>query len=218
MSELLAGEPVSVSQLKAARGQVVLDAQQLRVSFPTGHADRLVAVDDISLSVRAGEMLGVVGESGSGKTTVARCLVGLQAPDSGTVTLCGSLVHARRTPEQRRAAQLVFQDPYASLNPRLRIGTVLRELLSTHRLARGEAAEARCRELMGLVGLPSDALASYPSAFSGGSDSGSPSPARSLSSRRCLSPTSRSPPSTSRCRQRSLPSSPTCATGSGSGS
>ena len=78
-------------------------------------------------------MLGVVGESGSGKTTVARCLVGLQAPDSGTITLCGSVVHGRRTPEQRRAAQLVFQDPYASLNPRLRIGTVLRELLATHR-------------------------------------------------------------------------------------
>jgi oligopeptide/dipeptide ABC transporter ATP-binding protein len=77
-------------------------------------------------------------------------------------------VHGRRTPEQRRAEQLVFQDPYGSLNPRLRIGTVLRELLATHRLARGEAAEARCRELMALVGLPADALASYPSAFSGG--------------------------------------------------
>jgi oligopeptide transport system ATP-binding protein len=168
MSELINGASASVSPLKASGGQVVLDAQQLRVSFPTGHGDRLVAVDDISLSVRAGEMLGVVGESGSGKTTVARCLVGLQAPDSGTVTLCGSVVHVRRTPEQRRAAQLVFQDPYGSLNPRLRIGTVLRELLSAHRLARGEAAEVRCRELMAIVGLPTDALASYPSAFSGG--------------------------------------------------
>ena len=168
MSEILSGTPVPAPQSRPSHGQVVFDAERLRVSFPTAHGDRLVAVDDISLSVRAGNMLGVVGESGSGKTTVARCLVGLQAPDSGTITLCGSVVRGRRTPEQRRAIQLVFQDPYASLNPRLRIGTVLRELLATHRLARGEAAEARCRELMALVGLPPDALASYPSGFSGG--------------------------------------------------
>ena len=131
-------EPSRVGRRRApgvSRGQVVFVAEQLRVSFPTDHGDRLVAVDDISLSVRAAKMLGVVGESGSGKTTVARCLVGLQVPDSGTITLCGSVVHGRRTPEQRRAVQLVFQDPYASLNPRLRIGTVLRELLATHRLA-----------------------------------------------------------------------------------
>jgi oligopeptide/dipeptide ABC transporter ATP-binding protein len=168
MSEIRSGTPVPAPQSRPSHGQVVFDAERLRVSFPTAHGDRLVAVDDISLSVRAGNMLGVVGESGSGKTTVARCLVGLQAPDSGTITLCGSVVRGRRTPEQRRAIQLVFQDPYASLNPRLRIGTVLRELLATHRLARGEAAEARCRELMALVGLPPDALASYPSGFSGG--------------------------------------------------
>jgi oligopeptide/dipeptide ABC transporter ATP-binding protein len=167
-----------ISQLtgrERTRGRLVLDpaaallaAEHLRVEFRTDGRGRLVAVDDVSLSLRAGEMLGVVGESGSGKTTVARCLVGLQRPQSGTVTLGGEQLGAKRTGEQRRAVQLVFQDPFASLNPRLKVGTVLRQLLAAHGLARGPAADERCRELMSLVGLPSAALNSYPSAFSGG--------------------------------------------------
>ncbi|HTW99491.1 MAG TPA: oligopeptide/dipeptide ABC transporter ATP-binding protein [Acidimicrobiales bacterium] len=146
----------------------VLGAAGLRVCFVTPHAGHLLAVDDVSLSVPAGRMLGIVGESGSGKTTVARCLAGLLRPDSGEIVLSGEVLTGRRSPAQRRAVQLVFQDPYASLNPRLRVGTVLRELLAEHGIARGEAAEARCRQLMTLVGLGEAALGGYPSAFSGG--------------------------------------------------
>jgi oligopeptide/dipeptide ABC transporter ATP-binding protein len=165
VSRNLAG--VDARSTPGAGDEVLLAAEHLRVRFRIS-GGTLVAVDGVSLSVAAGEMLGVVGESGSGKTTVARCIVGLHTPDEGTITLQGIRLGARRDAEQRRAVQLVFQDPYGSLNPRLRVGTVLLELLAAHGLARGAAAEARCVELMGLVGLPPDALSSYPSAFSGG--------------------------------------------------
>jgi oligopeptide transport system ATP-binding protein len=145
-----------------------LAAENLCVSFPAGRGQRLTAVEDVSLSVSEGETLGIVGESGSGKSTVARCLVGLLRPGSGTVSLRGELLGPRRTREQRRAVQLVFQDPYSSLNPRLTVRSVLSELLVFHGLAAGEALERRCQELMGLVGLPADALDGYPSSFSGG--------------------------------------------------
>jgi oligopeptide transport system ATP-binding protein len=146
----------------------LLVAEDLSVSFPSGRGQRLTAVEDVSLSVSAGETLGIVGESGCGKSTVARCLAGLLRPDAGTVSLRGELLSARRTREQHRAVQLVFQDPYSSLNPRLSVRSVLAELLVFHGLAQGEAVERRCRELMALVGLPADALDGYPSSFSGG--------------------------------------------------
>ncbi len=168
MSGLLTEPPPEAAGEAGLSGRPLLVAEHLRVEYHVGGRGRLLAVDDVTLWAAAGEMLGVVGESGSGKTTVARCLVGLQAPDTGTILLSGVPLGARRSAEQRRAVQLVFQDPYNSLNPRLRIGTVLRQLLAAHRLARGAAADVRSRELMGLVGLPADSLASYPSAFSGG--------------------------------------------------
>jgi len=146
----------------------LLAAEDLRVEFPAEGRSRLVAIEGVSLLVNAGEMVGVVGESGSGKTTVARCLVGLQQPQSGTVKLCGQLLGACRTGEQRRAVQLVFQDPFSSLNPRLKVGTVLRQLLIAHRLTSRAAIRERCVELLSLVGLPPAALDSYPSVFSGG--------------------------------------------------
>jgi oligopeptide/dipeptide ABC transporter ATP-binding protein len=145
-----------------------LAADNLHVSFPASHGQRLTAVEEVSLSVSEGETLGIVGESGCGKSTVARCLAGLLQPGSGSVWLRGQRLGARRTREQRRAVQLVFQDPYSSLNPRLSVRSVLEELLMFHGLARGEALEPRCRELMALVGLPQDALDGYPSSFSGG--------------------------------------------------
>ena len=148
--------------------EVLLAADQLHVSFPSGGGQRVTAVEDVSFSVAAGETLGIVGESGCGKTTVARCLAGLLRPDSGTVSLRGSPLSTRRTRQEHRAIQLVFQDPYSSLNPRLSVRSVLRELLVANGLARGEGLERRCRELMSLVGLPIGALDGYPSSFSGG--------------------------------------------------
>ncbi len=146
----------------------LLAADLLHVSFPSGNGPRVTAVEEVSFSLAAGETLGIVGESGCGKTTVARCLAGLLRPDSGTVSLRGSPLGARRTRQEHRAIQLVFQDPYSSLNPRLSVRSVLRELLMANGLAQGSGLERRCRELMSLVGLPIAALDGYPSSFSGG--------------------------------------------------
>jgi oligopeptide transport system ATP-binding protein len=144
-----------------------LSVNALTVSFPVGRR-RLVAVEDVSFELAEGESLGIVGESGCGKTTVARCIVGLQQPDAGVVSIDGVEMGSNRDRAQRRAVQLVFQDPYSSLNPRMSIGSMLTQLLATHDLAHGAAAQARCRELLALVGLPPDALSRYPGAFSGG--------------------------------------------------
>jgi oligopeptide/dipeptide ABC transporter ATP-binding protein len=144
-----------------------LEIDDLSVTFPSSGGP-LHAVDSVSLTLQPGETLGLVGESGSGKTTLARCVVGLQAPDSGTLRLDGVELSSRRSRAEYRAIQIVFQDPFSSLNPRLSVRRVLTQLLAVHDRARGAAAEARCRELMELVGLPAAALDGYPSSFSGG--------------------------------------------------
>jgi len=145
----------------------MLDVDDLSVTFHS-HAGTIHAVDSVSLELREGETLGLVGESGCGKTTVAKCIAGLQQPESGRIRLDGADLPRRRTRAEYRAVQMVFQDPYSSLNPRLTVRSTLRELLAVHGVARGEAAEARCRELMTLVGLATSALDGYPSGFSGG--------------------------------------------------
>jgi oligopeptide transport system ATP-binding protein len=139
-----------------------LAAERITVAF----GDQ-VAVDDVSLAVDAGAAVGLVGESGSGKTTVARVLCGLQTPDSGRVLFDREALPRRRSVAQRRAVQMVFQDPFGSLNPRRRIGSMLVELLRVHGLSSG-AERARALELLELVGLPGAALDRYPAAFSGG--------------------------------------------------
>jgi oligopeptide transport system ATP-binding protein len=148
-------------------GPAALEIDHLSVTFPSPGGP-LHAVADVSLSVGRGEALGLVGESGCGKTTLARCVIGLQAPSAGTVQLDGVDLSQKRTRADFRAIQIVFQDPFSSLNPRLSVRRVLRQLLAVHNLAEGAAAEARCRELMELVGLSAVALDGYPSAFSGG--------------------------------------------------
>jgi oligopeptide/dipeptide ABC transporter ATP-binding protein len=145
----------------------VLSVRDLTVSFASARRGRILAVDGVSLHLHAGESVGLVGESGSGKTTVARAIAGLVVPDRGEIELDGATL-TRRSRSDRRAIQLVFQDPYASLNPRRRVRGVLRELLRVHELASEPEIEARCVELMGLVGLPPTALDRRPAAFSGG--------------------------------------------------
>ncbi len=94
----------------------------------------LRAVDGVSFRLAAGEVLGLVGESGCGKTSVARCVAGLLTPVAGAIRLDGADLAARRTVEQCRAIQMVFQDPYSSLNPRMTVRHVLRELIRVHEL------------------------------------------------------------------------------------
>jgi ABC-type glutathione transport system ATPase component len=145
-----------------------LSVEDLAVTFRRRGQEPVVAANGVSLSVPAAGAVGLVGESGSGKSTVARVIAGIQRPDRGEIRLDGELLTARRTRAQHRSIQLVFQDPYSSLNPRRTIRSVLHELLSVHELARGEAADLRCAELMTLVGLPLGALDRKPAAFSGG--------------------------------------------------
>jgi len=129
------------------------------------------AVEDVSLAVKRGETLALVGESGCGKTTTGRLLLRLEEPSGGTVHYAGLDVGRLRGQGRRafrRRAQIIFQDPFGSLNPRLTVGSALREVLAVHSLARGSAAEARTGELLELVGLDASAARRYPHEFSGG--------------------------------------------------
>jgi peptide/nickel transport system ATP-binding protein len=130
------------------------------------------AVDDVSFAIQPGETLGLVGESGSGKSTIGRTLLRLIEASEGQVLYRGEDLGAAsssRMRSLRSKLQIIFQDPYASLNPKMRIGQILGEALSTHGLASGRAArEARISELLQLVGLRPEHASRYPHEFSGG--------------------------------------------------
>jgi oligopeptide transport system ATP-binding protein len=128
----------------------------------------LRAVDGVDLTVARGQALGLVGESGCGKSTLGRCIVGLYEPTEGQVLVDGQVLPAGRSAADRRRVQMIFQDPYSSLNPRMTVRQALAELLRVHELVPRAAIDARCRELLDLVGLPPSALDAYPRQFSGG--------------------------------------------------
>jgi peptide/nickel transport system ATP-binding protein len=173
---LLAAVPSLIP--RAARPEtkdpVVLEANELgkiyRERSLFGRAREVVAAEKVNLTLRKGRTLGIVGESGSGKSTVARCIVRLIDPTSGGVRLAGheiSILSRRLLQPHRKRIQIVFQDPYRSLNPRLSIGESIAEGPINYGMPRGQAM-ARARELLELVGLPVDSISRFPHQFSGG--------------------------------------------------
>jgi peptide/nickel transport system ATP-binding protein len=155
--------------------KTVLEVRCLTKSYRSGGGlfgkTRVVhAAKDVSFQLRRGETLGVVGESGSGKTTVARCLVRLLQPDAGAIDLGGldlAPMSRRALRPHRKRVQMVFQDPFASLNPRRMVGDILAEGPIVHGTSRADAF-ARARELLSLVGLDARAADRFPHEFSGG--------------------------------------------------
>jgi oligopeptide/dipeptide ABC transporter ATP-binding protein len=133
------------------------------------HEQRLLrAVDGVDLDLGRGEALALVGESGSGKSTFALALAGLRPVNAGEIRFDGRTLPTRRSRADQRRIQMVFQDPYSSLNPRLTVGSMLRELLRVHDVVPSGEVVACSKELLALVGLGEDALRAYPRQFSGG--------------------------------------------------
>jgi oligopeptide transport system ATP-binding protein len=134
--------------------------------------DHVHAVDGVSFELAAGETLGVVGESGCGKSTTGRCILRLIEPTSGEVWFDGKNVTAAGKDDLRALArdmQIIFQDPYASLNPRMTVGAIIGEALTIHKLAKNKQEyDARIVDLLETVGLSADHMRRYPHEFSGG--------------------------------------------------
>ncbi|MFO1313239.1 MAG: dipeptide ABC transporter ATP-binding protein [Burkholderiales bacterium] len=170
--------PSAPAAAPATEREAVLEIRDLVKHFPvpkeTLFAKQQVvhAVDGVDLTVFRGETVGLVGESGCGKSTLARLIVRIHEPDAGSIRFEGREI-AKATPAElrplRRKLQMIFQDPYASLNPRMTVAEILAEPIRFHGLAKDEAAlDERVRELLGLVNLPQTAAAKYPHEFSGG--------------------------------------------------
>jgi oligopeptide transport system ATP-binding protein len=157
--------------------EILLDVQNLKKYFPIkkGIFSKTVgyvkAVDDVSFKINKGETLGLVGESGCGKTTIGRTILRLIEPTGGKVSFQGQDVTEMAGGDLKRLRkdmQIIFQDPYSSLNPRMTVGGMITEILKYHEIAEGEAAEKRVMELLEKVGLSKLHARRYPHEFSGG--------------------------------------------------
>ncbi len=161
----------------AAERAPLVEVRNLKKYFPITrgvvqrHVGDIKAVDGISFDIYPGETLGLVGESGCGKTTAGRTIIRLYDPTAGQVIFDGVDLHNVRGGElrrMRRRMQMIFQDPYASLNPRMTVGSIIAEPLEVHRISRGKEKRERVQELLKLVGLNPYFVGRYPHEFSGG--------------------------------------------------
>ena len=159
------------------KGEYLLEIKNLKKYFPIkgGVFSRTVAnvkaVEDVSLNIKPGEVVGLVGESGSGKTTAGRTILRLIEPTEGEIIFNGTdIAKASRSQmrEYRKEMQIIFQDPFASLNPRMTVGDIIGEALDIHKLARGKAREERIVQLLERTGLSAQHMRRYPHEFSGG--------------------------------------------------
>jgi len=166
-----------VTQPVDAATAPLLEVRDLYKYFPihagllSRHVGDVKAVDGVNFSIRAGETLGLVGESGSGKTTIGRLILKLLPVSKGKVLFEGrdvTTMTRQQVRKLRKEMQIIFQDPYASLNPRMTVGDIVGEPLKIHNIATGKAAEARVQELLKLVGLRPYHANRYPHEFSGG--------------------------------------------------
>lgn len=149
----------------------LVEVRNLSKTYPGADGAVVRAVSDVSFDIGAGEVLGMVGESGCGKSTLGRSLLRLVEPSAGEVRFEGrDLVKLGRRDMKalRRDLQIIFQDPFGSLNPRHKVGTIISEPLEVHRVGTRKERAARVRELLKLVGLPENAVERYPHEFSGG--------------------------------------------------
>ncbi len=151
--------------------QPLVSVEGVSKQFDADHGARVHAVVEASLDVHAGETVAVVGESGCGKSTLANLIIRLLEPDAGRVLLKGADIthlNPKAMREHRKTMQIIFQDPFASLDPRVRVGKAVAEPLDVHGICSGEEAEARVGDLFELVGLQRIMMKNYPHQFSGG--------------------------------------------------
>jgi peptide/nickel transport system ATP-binding protein len=176
-AELEVGERIGGATAIVRSSEVLLSVEGLVKDFPmskgvfsrvSGHVS---AVAGVNFDIRKGQTLGLVGESGCGKTTTGRLVVGLEEPTAGTIRFAGKDLDAMPRKERaaaRRQIQFMFQDPYSSLNPRMRVGAILREPLQIQKVGDQRSQRKRIAELLDEVGLPRNAVERYPHEFSGG--------------------------------------------------
>jgi oligopeptide transport system ATP-binding protein len=164
-------EAALAAEARSAPGGTLLEVRGLVKHFPAGVGQTVHAVDGVTFDIKAGETLGLVGESGCGKSTLGRVIAQLIPPTSGSIALEGSdltSLRGERLRQRRRQLQMIFQDPFASLDPRMTVGDIVAEPLDNFRVMRGKPRTERVRELLRVVGLNPYFTNRYPHEFSGG--------------------------------------------------
>ena len=164
-------DPALAAEARPAAGGTLLEVRDLVKHFPAGVGQTVHAVDGVTFDIRAGETLGLVGESGCGKSTLGRVIAQLITPTSGSIALEGSdltSLRGEKLRQRRRQLQMIFQDPFASLDPRMTVGDIVAEPLDNFGVMRGKQRAERVRELLRVVGLNPYFTNRYPHEFSGG--------------------------------------------------